>query len=209
MENRIKEVRTSSTFANYVAHTEEQQHAYSMMTTVASQVIQLQETILAETNPFPRCNFIFMDGAPGVGKTHLQESFVNEVKEKAPELLEKICLFRGNFTHAFMSFAWEKEFDQYPIMLIDDLFVQTANPTELHPNTDGAAMFNFMMQAYNKKNLVIFSSNFSIDKDLKRIALANDPLGRLSSRLQEVAAGTIHVNGPDGRSAKKSGLFLK
>lgn len=211
LNNQIKQVRPTATFENYVPGTESQQQAYDMMLKVTNSVIGMQDKIMAEDNPFQRANLIFMSGAPGLGKSHLQEAMINKINREAPGVAQqKIYLMRDNFTSEFATFipTHENGFKKHPIILVDDLFANVSSASDLRPLSDGKAMHNFIMQAYKTKNLVIFSSNFALGDDLERIIAGNDSMGRLQSRLQEISAGNFAMQGEDYRSKTAPGLFL-
>ncbi len=148
----------------------------------------------------------FLHGKAGRGKTHLIEALINELKRRQPGIIGKIYLSRSNFTHANMSFP--EKYNDCPIIIIDDIFVESNNINDLHPRTDIQSLMIFIKMIYEEKRLVIITSNFPILGEMLQKISAVDEIGRTTSRLKELMAysGELEIIGEDYREiiAKKA-----
>lgn len=203
--NRITDVRPDSTFDKFVPQTDSQRDAMTAMQTIADQLVAASDYITESgiSSPFNAASMFVLAGGPGRGKTHLLESVINEVGQKAPGVLSKMYLCRNKLYSAMAGgLVYEGMFDDCPIVLLDDLFSNVSSPSKLHPSTEIAPLMNFIAWCYEKRVLTIATSNFSfLEEILPRIKQA-DPVGRIYSRCQEVMvahAGEVVIDGPDYR----------
>jgi len=199
--NQIVQRRPGSTFDAFEVYHQGQQDIVDTMTELADQIIGSANTIVNDEYPFPFGQIIFLWSEVGQGKTHLLEAFVNRVLKQAPELEKRIYLSRSNFCHDNMTAA--ARYDNLPIILIDDLFSDLQSVDAMHPATDLKALMHFFTRCYDRRPLVICTSNFSMNEGqglLSRLGQA-DKIGRALSRAKELlsTAGEIYLPGKDFR----------
>lgn len=199
-KNVIKEVREESTFANFKAKNATQRRVLGRLQTLAEGIIERAEDILTKEYPFSYGQMIFIWGPPGRGKSHLVEAIVNHIRQNKPELLGKIYFSKSNFTHANMCFA--EDYDNLPVVVIDDIFSKVNSASNLHPRTDGGALMNFSQEVYERRKLAIITSNFPLQGEIMKLIADSDETGRISSRLNELLAnsGEIELRGIDYRT---------
>ncbi|MDR3423792.1 MAG: hypothetical protein P4M13_01760 [Alphaproteobacteria bacterium] len=85
-DNIINEVRPNSRFSNYDPQTSEQRAALEIVRAMAGSIIENAENLAAGRASFTDGALWVLSGGPGVGKTHLIEAFINEIREKTPAL---------------------------------------------------------------------------------------------------------------------------
>lgn len=199
MSNLVSQVRPSSRFDSYEPGTESQQEALERFTRLAAAITNSAEKILSSAYPFEHGRFIFVSGNPGVGKTHLLEALINEVTGNVPELARRIYLFRGRFT--VRNISGISDFDKCPIVVVDDLYAEYQTIDDLHPRTDIKVLMEMITMVYEKRQLVIFSSNFPLMEGIEERIRSVDTLGRTTSRLKELLAnsGEMEIQGEDHR----------
>ena len=198
-ENKIWQARSTPTFENFEALSDDRNKLLDLLIKIANNILAKKDLVLKEEFPFEHARMLILWGKPGRGKTHLIEALINFIKMNAPDLLKKIYLSRSNFTHDNMTFA--TRYDDLPIIIIDDIYSEALTSDSLHPATDLKAFMNFVMDIYEKRRLVIITSNFPFKEGiLKKVQLA-DPQGRVTSRIQELfrSAGEFEVVGDDFR----------
>ncbi len=125
------------------------------------------------------------------------EAFANKVISTSPELEGSIYLARGGLhEHLFGT----QPFEGKPIVLYDDLLAETksvADVRDFHAHYLARAITHF----YDKKCLVIITSNFPLLPGIADQLQNADPVGRIKSRLVEMTAGSaqMKLTGPDYR----------
>jgi predicted ATPase len=198
--NCVGAVRPESTFERYQPQTPAQREARLQLQRLADGLVAHEAAILASEHPFPRARLIFLWGTPGTGKTHLVEALINRVREKAPRLLHahKLHLSRNDFTLEHV--ANVSTYEDAPIVVIDDLWSAHASLDRLN-TVDLRCFIAFVSSIYDRRTLVLATSNFAILDGILPLVRKQDPLGRATSRLDELLAGSgeIHLEGPDHR----------
>lgn len=204
-KNYITQARPTSSFDAFEKSNKSLTVAFETMKNLAAEICQKSETILNENYPFDNARLLILHGKAGRGKTHLAEALINHIKEKQPSLLTHIFLSRTNFTHDNMAFACK--YNGCPIIIIDDI-------EELHPRTDIEAIMNFIKMIYEKRCLVIITSNFPIKGKILKKIKEIDKVGRIASRLKELLSysGELELKGDDYRdkiAQKNNSQFLE
>jgi DNA replication protein DnaC len=213
-KNALDEVRPESTFANYVPKTPSQTEAAQIFQKVAGLIIEQANNIRTSEYPFPHARLLSFFGGPGRGKSHLMEALVNDILQQAPDLKEKIFLLREDFTNAMRGQpgAALNAFDGKPIILIDDLFSECQSVEDLHPKSEVMHLMRFIAEAYERRPLIITTSNFPFVKGIIEKIQEVDTVGRATSRCDEILSrgGEVEIAGPDGRIeiASNSQTFL-
>lgn len=210
MENYIKYARPSSTFDNYDPKTETQQKALEVFRGLATLLSKNIKAIVNNPNPFPHAQMFFLSGPTGIGKTHLLEGLANRLIEANPKMRERLYWIRGQeFTGQFMGSSLMHYFDQTPIILVDDLFSTKQSLGELHERVEIDAMMRFASGVYERRALVVATSNFPFMQGIFAKVKSIDTIGRAASRLEEIMArsGEITMTGEDYRKtlAKDTG----
>ncbi len=198
--NCVGAARPGSTFERYEPETAAQREAHIQFQRLADGLIANEAAILASEHPFPAAKLIFLWGAPGTGKTHLVEAIINRVRHRAPKLLlaNKLYLARKDFTleHVAMVSTYERA----PVVIVDDMWNTHASVDRLH-SVDVQCFSDFVFSIYERRTLVLVTSNFPIMAGILPIVKQYDPAGRAVSRLSELLAGSgeMHLEGPDYR----------
>lgn len=201
--NSIKDVRPDSTFDSYRPLTDSQKEAMKCMANLSESLIERQAAFEGQENPMPHAGVMVLVGGVGVGKTHLIESVINDISQRAPNLRNRCFLQRGSLTTAVVGGSLERELTKTPILFVDDAYAEKQNLSDLS-DFDIKSLMDFFTSVYEKRSLIIFTSNFPILSDtglLERIRRI-DKVGRITSRCKELIAvggGEIFVNGPDYR----------
>ena len=199
-ENKLAEVRPGSTFATFEVYDPAQQQVVDLLRRVADQVVERGPRILTEEFPFDNGKILFLWSEPGRGKTHLVEAFVNHIRQHDERLLKKMVLSRGRF---YFDFQFDVNPYGVPIVIIDDMFHNMQSIDQLHPATELASFMKFITMVYERRILVLVTSNFPMMEGggiLSRVEHV-DKIGRIVSRSKEVLAGSgeIHLAGRDFR----------
>lgn len=213
-KNQIQDIRPDCTFANYVAQNENQtsaaQHLQSLTQLLvdnrgmfASASTSRSFGAAARSSPFPNGMIVFIHGTPGTGKTHLVEAVVNKLKSEAPEVLDDVFFYRGELQYPILdgSDNLHLDYGHKSIIMLDDLY---ANKQSLNhaDSADYKRISAFLTMVYEKRCLVIVSSNFSMADEMVPFIKKHDQIGRLSSRVEELMGGrgfSIDTSGPDYR----------
>ncbi len=214
-ENKLQEVRPGNTFANFTPNHESQEKVRDLLMALVEQLVANQEVIAGERHPFADASLLFVYGSPGRGKTHLVEAFINELRLRAPNVYKRMVLSRGNFYFDYQ--IGDNPYYDAPIVIIDDMFHNKMSVSALHPATEIEAFMKFIGDLYDRRRLVLVTSNFSLIEGgiLQRVREV-DKVGRIISRAAEVLShcGEFRLEGPDYREiiaakSKAGGISLK
>lgn len=215
-ENFISQIRPNSTFASFEIYQNEQIAALEGMKALADQLVNNASVIEGREYPFALGQVIFLWSEPGHGKSHLLEAFAQHLLDGAPALAKSIYLARDSFT--LRHIASVDLYDRRPIVLIDDLFSEYQSVSQLHTATDLPCLMKFLASVYERRTMVIATSNFPMLGDggiLEAIAKV-DKVGRILSRCEELLAssGEIYLPGKDYRKViaqkrKAEGSLIK
>jgi DNA replication protein DnaC len=198
--NRIGEVRPSSTFASfktYGEHAQRQQQIANDLMALADQVVSAAPLFATERCPFPHAQMFFLYSGPGRGKSHLVEAIINWIKEKAPQMLPRVALSRSRF---MVDISVPDPYGDCPLVIIDDLFADKSSLDEIG-DYEISKIITFIMGIYERRQLVIITSNFPMMEGLLPKIREADPLGRVVSRAMEIlsSSGEIELPGDDYR----------
>ncbi|MDP3507973.1 MAG: DnaA/Hda family protein [Candidatus Melainabacteria bacterium] len=200
-DNCIKQIRPESTFANFKVYQPEQQAVLDTMVTLAQQIVDNSKLIVGQEYPFPFGQIIFLWSQPGHGKTHLLEAFASHILTHAPELERSLYLARDNFT--LRHIAYTDLYEKRPIVMIDDLFSEYQSVDKLHAATDLRCLMDYLTAVYDRRTLVIATSNFPMlsNHGIIECIRSVDKIGRILSRCEELlsTAGEIYLPGIDYR----------
>ncbi len=200
-DNCIKQIRPESTFANFKVYQPEQQVVLDTMKTLAQQIVDNAPLIVGQEYPFPYGQVIFLWSQPGHGKSHLLEAFASHILAEAPQLERSLYLARDNFTLRHIGFT--DLYEKRPIVMIDDLFSDFQSVDKLHPATDLKCLMNYLSAVYERRTLVIATSNFPMlsNDGIVECIRSVDKIGRTLSRCEELlsTAGEIYLPGIDYR----------
>ena len=136
-----------------------------------------------------------LHGAPGRGKTHLVEAFLNVVKPDTNDFTRKngVYLLDGKALA-----TWEYgSLDDVRVLAIDDLFRGQQSLSGVTA-TDIKSVMEGLYRAYERRQFVLTTSNFPTNGMIDLIK-AQDTVGRLRSRLAEMSIGAIELTGEDYR----------
>ena len=148
--NQVATVRPEPTFDNYQPYTESQEQALQLFKAIGSELVKSEQALIGPENPIPKGRLIILSGSPGVGKTHLIEALINEIKAKAPELLSQIYLLRGTplgYVTSYDAVSYGSRFKERRIIIIDDLFSQKSSARELNDAVDVKPLASLVMGA--------------------------------------------------------------
>lgn len=199
-DNKIAQVRPGSTFENFEVYDPAQQRVVDLLKGVADQLLGRASQVLNSEFPFDNGKVLFLWSKPGFGKTHLVEAFINRVKEGNPKLLRRMVLSRGRF---YFDYQLCNSPYGVPVVVIDDMFHDKQSVQDLHPRVELASFMKFVTDIYERRALVIVTSNFPMLKGgiVERVAQV-DTVGRIVSRMHELLAcsGEINLSGKDFRA---------
>lgn len=197
--NMIDSVRRNATFQAYSPTHPSQEAAANHLNRLVTGLVAKQASIMCAPRPFERGRMIFLQGPPGLGKTHLLEAVVNALREQAPELHKATVMIPGNtFTTTVCSLD-EEIYAPAKIVLLDDLFQKYSSISDLSSYEMGL-LRTWIMSLYERGQLAILSSNHSLDA-LMALVEQSDKVGRVKSRLHEMMAGVgrLVLEGDDYR----------
>lgn len=199
--NQIHAVRPGSTFELYKPASPAQTEAHIQLQRLADGIVAKQDTVLAEEHPWPKAKLIFLWGPPGAGKTHLVEAVVNRVREKAPRLVKQRRIYLSRYSFTLEHIASVSTYDGAPIVIIDDIWAEYTSLNRLNDATDVRCFMGFVASIYDRRTFVLVTSNFPIKDGILGAVRRVDKIGRTTSRLAELLAGSgeIHLDGPDHR----------
>lgn len=193
--NTIEFVRPTSTFESFKPQNEQQEDVKSGLQKLA---LAVRKKIL-NGGRLDNAKLINLYGGPGRGKTHLLEAFLNMVK---PEKNSK-DLINSTSNHVYLLegtrlATWQyRDLDEVRVLAIDDLFQRQQRVDQIS-QSDIKSVMAGIYRAYEKRQLVITTSNFPTNGVLDLIQ-AQDEIGRVRSRILEMAIGAIELTGDDYR----------
>lgn len=199
-DDKKAELRPTNTFANFEVQTEGQQLAFDVLRTLADQVVAASQHIATIRQPFDEPSLLFLWGQPGRGKTHLVEAFVNRIRLEAPDVYQRLIMTRGRFYFDFQ--MNDNPYGDAPIVIIDDMFHDKLGVSDLHPATEINSFMRFITDLYDRRRLVLVTSNFPlIEGGILEMVAKVDKIGRITSRAAEVMSrvGEIELQGMDFR----------
>lgn len=213
-DDKLAEVRPTSTFESFELYDPAQQQVVDLLTSVADQVIERAPVIMSEEFPFESGKILFLHSEPGFGKTHLVEAFINRILKAVPELRKKMVLSRGRFYFDFQ--CDDHPYGKAPLVIIDDMFHDKSSVSDLHPATELASFMKFMTMVYERRVLCLITSNFPmVEGGILAQLTKVDKVGRVRSRAAEILSGSgeINLQGKDFRvelaaRRKKDGFKL-
>ncbi len=191
MSNRIDSVRPTSTFDNFQPQNEDQEKVRDGLKKLAYAV----KAKIEKGGMLDHAKLVNLHGAPGRGKTHLVEAFLNVVKPDANDFTRKssVCLLDGGKLA-----SWEYgSLDDVRVLAIDDLFRGQQSLSSVSA-TDIKSVMEGLYRAYERRQFVLTTSNFPTNGMIDLIK-AQDTVGRLRSRLAEMSIGAIELTGEDYR----------
>ncbi len=208
--NCIDQVRPTARFTELDRYSEELSIIADRVERLAHVLISLEEKITSAQYPFDHAQMLILWGLPGRGKTYLIEALINEIKDKAPNMLRMIYLARSDFT--LDNIALPFDYDRKPIVIIDDLFAKYQAVHDLHPRTDIVCFMRFVQMIYEERRMVIATCNFPFKEGILERVKTVDTIGRIVSRMKELLAnsGEIEIIGIDYRdilSQKNEGII--
>ncbi len=214
-KNQIQDIRPDCTFENYRPQNDNQTAAAKNLGSLAQSLVDNRTMFppaptsrafgaAARPSPFPNGMIVFLHGTPGTGKSHLVEALVNKLKADAPEVAQDIYFYRGDLHYPILdgSDNLHLDYGHKPIIVADDLFSQKQSLSDAN-SSDYKSLSAFMTMVYEKRCLVIMSSNFSLAEELVPFLRQHDTVGRITSRMEELIGGrgfSVDTSGPDYRS---------
>lgn len=191
MSNRIDSVRPTSTFDNFQPQNEDQERVRDGLRILAYAV----KDKIEKDGMLDHAKLVNLHGAPGRGKTHLVEAFLNVVKPGPNDSSRRtsVCLLDGG---ALASWQY-RSLDDVRVLAIDDLFRGQQSLSGVSP-IDINSVMEGLYRAYERRQFVLTTSNFPTNGMIDLIK-AQDTVGRLSSRLVEMSIGAIELTGEDYR----------
>ena len=197
--NMIASVRRDATFQAYNPTHPSQEVAVNLLKRLVTGLVNKESSIVSSPRPFERGRMVFLQGPPGLGKTHLLEAVVNALREQAPRLHEATVLVPGKLFAVTVRSFEEEIYAPAKIILLDDLF-QTHSSIDDVSGHEIGLVSNWVMSLYEHGQLAILSSNHSLDALMTRVEM-NDKVGRVKSRLHEMMAGVgrLVLEGDDYR----------
>lgn len=190
INNKVDKVDSTNTFNSYKINNESQENAVKKLKKVC-------EYIKETKADFKQARAMFIHGGPGLGKTHLLNSIVNECQE----FKDNICFLRSNIDSTFGMIYDGMIPEHKTILMLDDMFSEYHSIDQLHPATDIRSLINLIYMAYENKKLLIMNSNFNLVDNIIPMIERVDKQGRITSRLKEMMAlsGSIEIIGQDYR----------
>lgn len=201
-DNEITNIRPTSRFDTYKPNTESQRDAMQTLQAISDQFVGLKDQFSRNANPFGSGAIFVLSGGPGRGKSHLLEALIQDVTERAPNVVDNMFLLRKSFVHHTITGITKDTFGNRPIVLIDDLFSEHQSVSSLHPSTDIKYLSQYIAYAYENRIVTIATCNFPfMDGILPKIEEV-DKVGRIASRCAELItanSGEFQIDGPDYR----------
>lgn len=190
--NAIEQIRPGSTFETFSPQNEQAGNIALGLDRLANLAID----VIQKGARFNTAKVINLWGGPGRGKTHLIEAFCHKFVNSG--LIDKILLFRSDF------FRYGADVSvlngDHPVVVIDDLWsrFQSLNDEKLRDDMHIQFFGDFLAETYEKRRLVLVTSNFPTEGILKRIE-GIDQIGRTVSRMREIASKSFELTGDDYR----------
>lgn len=192
MSNRIEFVRPTSTFDTFRPQNAQQEEVRDGLRKLAFAV----RDKLVQDGRLDHAKLINLHGKPGRGKTHLVEAFLNAVKPDKNDYQRSghVYLLEGpNLA------TWQYgQLDEVRVLAVDDLF-QNKQRIDQVDRSDINSVMAGLYRAYEKRQLVLTTSNFPTNGIVELIK-SQDEIGRIRSRLAEMAIGAIELTGDDYRA---------
>jgi len=210
--NSKDDIRNNSVFAKYVPKTEAQTQALELAKSIAGALVDGEGKITITGNdyrthsPFDNSILYVLSGKPGVGKTHLIESILNDLKARAPSLYDISCLRRGPLPFVASGSAHDGDFDGKPLIFLDDVWADKSSVKDLN-NDNIRSLMGVITWAYERRAMIVMTTNFPFVSEILPVIKQHDPVGRVVSRTQEMLdqrACEINIEGPDHRAQKTS-----
>ena len=162
-QNKIDQVRPTATFENYIPKTPEQERALEHMKLATHIMICNQDRIANDEYPFANSSVQTLIGSVGSGKTHLIEAMINQLRQDAPGVANKIFLARGQYALQMPSMD---RFQHKPIIIIDDAYSHRQSSQAISAS-EIEDLSRFLFDTYENCCLVLMTSNFSFLNDMQ------------------------------------------
>ena len=191
MQNKISEIRPTSTFDSFIAQNEEQEAIKNWLSNLTEQIAQ---KLKKSTHWFDHAKVVNLWWWPWRWKSHLLEACAHKLIDSW--LWEDVFLYRG----AMYTHDWEELSDlKERILLIDDLFSKSKDISDINKYWPLPSYADLMFWAYEKRKLVLTSSNFSTEWIIMRIEKELDPVWRITSRMKEIWQASLELKWNDYR----------
>lgn len=162
-------LRETSTFEEYQIFDPSQAAALQVFENMSQSLIgnseKITDALTKKESPFDAGQLYIATGNPGVGKTHLLEAMLNKTLAEKPELREAIY-FSKNTPLGFMlgydlnDTRFHRTFSKKRIIVIDDLFSNRSDVSELCRATEIPALMALIMCAYEQRALNYYNIKF-------------------------------------------------
>jgi hypothetical protein len=189
IHNKISDIRNTSSFYNYGPQSKEAENLVNWLKRLASNIVsQVNDNWKIEVD---WARLIWISGACWLWKTHLAEAFITEIidninNEQKDWIYNNIILCRD------FGFLYTNNFlKDYKIVILDDLFSKFQSLSWKYNLSNEWFMlwcfWDFILNAYETKQIVIISSNFTLEYISNSISVI-DTIGRIKSRFWELLA---------------------
>ncbi len=207
-KNIVGEVRQSSTFDSFVPQNKTQKKVADDLRQLADNIAK-HPRILDAGSPFEQGRIIVLWGGPGVGKTHLLEATINHIRVVNPAAVKRMYMSRFPLTHEHISYSNGFDYNGCNVVFLDDVYSEFTDLSRLSDVTDIPSFMKLVTVVYERRLLVVVTSNFNFTDGIVARTAKVDKIGRALSRPRELMAnsGELHIVGSDYRAklAKKIG----
>lgn len=181
-DNRIEEVRPTSTFDTFDPNTTAQGLALQLMIGLSGRLLDLSDEIHKTDLPFHHGHLHILSGPVGIGKTHLMEALVNSM---TPEVRDRTFWTSKNAVHASSSnyLFLPKE---CCILLLDDWMNEYPDTSRWCEGNEINATKALIETAYRRRLLVVLTTNLNVTTDAMGRVAGYDQKGRYTSRYAEL-----------------------